>query len=150
MYHQDATDQFDLIKLILVELNNRRSTTTFIKVKSHVGILLNETADKLAKIGLDPACITVRVVDRQKWPLWSPGATASLLMHKVMLFKTFRQVHFKAKHEIWTRFAGITTWQFMTKHQGKQYYTKAKKLLSLANQILWILSKGNVYPTQYH
>ena len=42
VYHEDCTPHFDLIKLILEELNKRQSETILIKVKSHVGIELNE------------------------------------------------------------------------------------------------------------
>ena len=149
VYHDDMTAHFDLIRLILQELNKRKSETILIKVKSHVGIELNETADVLAKQGLSEDIDTLPAVERKKWPLWIRDPTTSLPMHKSMLFKVFRKSHFTAQHLVWTRTAGITTWQFTTPGQGQQYYSKANKHLSLGNKRTWMLIKADMYPTNF-
>ena len=44
-YHEDNTIHFDVVRLILDELNLRKAKVVLVKVKSHVGIELNERAE---------------------------------------------------------------------------------------------------------
>ena len=46
--------------------------------------------------------------------------------------------------------AGISTQNFLQAGLGQQYHGKALKHLTMGNERLWILSKGDCYPTQYH
>lgn len=121
VYHPDVTAHFNLIELILQELNKRKAGTILVKVKSHVGVELNEKADELAKAGLT-AEDNVEALDRLKWPLWVAD-TSNRPMHKTQLFRKFKQAHFKAQHQVWTWTAGVTTWQFTTPGLAQRFYS---------------------------
>ena len=69
------TEHFDIIKLILAELNQRQAATILIKVKSHVGIDLDEAADVLANEGLYSETNLITAPERRQWLLWVSSPT---------------------------------------------------------------------------
>lgn len=148
-YHPHSYTHFDIIKLILEELNARKAAVHLVKVKSHVGIELNERADVLANEGLlsdEVLCNPPRNI----FPLWITQDGSSVHLGKAALFKEVRAQHHAFQCKVLLRTAGITTQNFLQDCLGQQFHSKAGKMLQLGNLRLWLLSKGDCYPTQYY
>ena len=148
-YHPDVQAHFDVIRLILEELNLRKKGVHLVKVKSHVGIELNERADKLANAGLESEEVVCEGVPHT-FPLWVTREGSREPLGKLALFKAVRQRYHDQQRRVLRKTAGISTQNFLADGLGQRFMAKAGRMLKMGNFRLWILSKGDGYPTQYH